>query len=260
MSAGVSSFVAGYLAGLHEDIDEWIFIDVADQHPDTYRFIGDCERFLGRPITRLKSLKFDCVADVARKTKFLNSPHGAACTKNLKIEVRKQWEKEHPGYKFSYIWGLDSGAHESQRAENMRLKHPEYNHEFPLLDYHLTKNDAHTILRYLGIKRPVQYDLGFANNNCVGCVKGGKYYWNLIRKYYPDVFKERAKLEREIGHSCINGTFLDELEPDSGRPNPTLDACSNSLFCFLAIEDIKKYRARNTSSEFSEDVLYGTGN
>ena len=31
ISAGISSFMAGYLAG---DVDEWIYIDIADQHPD----------------------------------------------------------------------------------------------------------------------------------------------------------------------------------------------------------------------------------
>lgn len=40
MSAGVSNFMSGYLAG---DVDEWIYIDISDQHPDSMRFIKDCE-------------------------------------------------------------------------------------------------------------------------------------------------------------------------------------------------------------------------
>ena len=31
--------MAGYLAG---DVDDWIYIDIADQHPDSMRFIKDC--------------------------------------------------------------------------------------------------------------------------------------------------------------------------------------------------------------------------
>ena len=57
------------------------------------------------------------------------------------------------------------------------------------------------------------------NNNCLGCVKGGMGYWNKIRRDFPDVFARRAKQEREIGHSCINGVFLDELDPDRGNIN-----------------------------------------
>lgn len=33
--------MAGYLAG---DVDEWIYIDIADQHEDSIRFIKDCEK------------------------------------------------------------------------------------------------------------------------------------------------------------------------------------------------------------------------
>ena len=32
--------MAGYLAG---DVDEWIYIDIDDQHPDSIRFVKDCE-------------------------------------------------------------------------------------------------------------------------------------------------------------------------------------------------------------------------
>lgn len=37
--------MAGYLAG---DVDEWIYIDIADQHPDSMRFIKDCEKAIGK--------------------------------------------------------------------------------------------------------------------------------------------------------------------------------------------------------------------
>ena len=37
ISGGVSSFMAGYLA---KDVDKFIYIDVADQHPDTTRIVS----------------------------------------------------------------------------------------------------------------------------------------------------------------------------------------------------------------------------
>lgn len=39
--------MAGYLAG---DVDEWIYIDIEDQHPDSIRFIRDCEVAIGQEI------------------------------------------------------------------------------------------------------------------------------------------------------------------------------------------------------------------
>lgn len=46
-SAGVSSFVAAYLA----KPDRIVYINVASQHPDTLRFVADAERVLGKPIS-----------------------------------------------------------------------------------------------------------------------------------------------------------------------------------------------------------------
>ncbi len=52
-------------------------------------------------------------------------------------------------------------------------------------------------------------------------------YWNKIRVDFPDVFERRAKQEREIGHTCIKGVYLDELDPYRGRiDDEILEDCS----------------------------------
>ena len=43
ISAGVSSFIAGYLE--RETIDKFVYIDIQDQHDDSNRFIKDCGKF-----------------------------------------------------------------------------------------------------------------------------------------------------------------------------------------------------------------------
>lgn len=91
------------------------------------------------------------------------------------------------------------------------------------------------MLRMLGITRPYMYDLGYSNNNCIGCVKGGMGYWNKIRVDFPEVFQRMSVLEREIGHSCIKGVYLDELEPGRGRmEDEILQDCS--IMCYLNLE------------------------
>lgn len=227
LSAGVSSFMAGYLAG---DIDEWIYIDIADQHPDSMRFINDIEKIIGKKVTVLKSEKFGCVEDVIRKYRYINSPYGAPCTGMLKKAVRKKWENEHKEYNLTYVWGMD--IEERHRAEAIVKSFPEFQHEFPLIEKGLFKQDCHAIADRMGLKRPIMYDLGYQNNNCVGCVKGGMGYWNKIRKDFPDVFESRAKLEREIGHSCINGCFLDELDPNRGKIEDEIST-DCGIMCYL---------------------------
>lgn len=155
-SGGVSSFIACYLA---KDVDKIIYTSVANQHPDTDRFLRDAERILGK-IDIISSTRYQSVDDVIMKTRCINTPFGAPCTRFLKREVRKEWEKSNPDHHI-YVWGFDSS--EEKRANRLVESMPDYEHDF------------------------------------------------------PEVFERRAKEERMIGHSCIKGVFLDELDPKRGR-------------------------------------------
>ena len=231
LSSGVSSFIAGWL--VKETVDEWIYIDVEDQHPDSMRFIKDCEKKIGKQVTVLSSLFYSNVEQVCKSVRYVNGVNGAPCTRALKKQVRKRWELDHMTDDLTYVWGMD--CVEVKRAERLRQNFPQVKHEFPLIDKGLTKADAHGMLLELGIKRPAMYDLGYNNNNCIGCVKGGAGYWNKIRKDFPDVFEARARMEREIGHSMIKGCFLDELPSDKGNMSEEImEECS--ILCQLALQ------------------------
>ena len=230
ISAGVSSFVAGYLE--RESIDKYIYIDIDDQHPDSMRFIKDCEKALGKEIEILKS-PYDSVENAIKTAKVIRLQGGfAPCTNWLKKRVRKEWEYEHRDYEITYVWGMD--LDEKHRADRLRETMFEFEHCFPLIEQNLTKQDAHGICAELGIKRPAMYDLGYNNNNCVGCVKGGMGYWNKIRVDFPEVFANRAKLEREIGYSILKECYLDELDPSRGRMSEEIQQDCN-IFCMLNI-------------------------
>ena len=81
LSAGVSSFVAGYL--IKDEIDKFIYIDIDDQHPDSMRFIKDCETALDKPVEIIKS-PYGSVEKACRGFGFINSAYGAKCTDVLK--------------------------------------------------------------------------------------------------------------------------------------------------------------------------------
>lgn len=230
-SAGVSSAVATKLA--IDEIDEVIYTHIEDQHPDTKRFIEDCGKWFGVEITVLQS-EYGSVERAVRGAGgcgYINGVYGAACTKILKRRVRRDWEKKNADKgRICYIWGLDYS--EGDRVERIVDAMPEVDHRFPLVEKKINKEEAHEILSASGINRPAMYDLGYHNNNCIGCVKGGMGYWNKIRKDFPDVFEARARLERIVGASCINGVFLDELDPEAGKhEKPIPKECG--LFCEL---------------------------
>ena len=106
--------MAGYLAG---NVDEWIYIDIADQHEDSIRFIKDCEKAIGKEIQILKSSEYGCVEDCVRTFGGFRSPANgfAPCTNWLKKRVRKEWEERHKDCELIYVWGFD--LKEKNRAE-----------------------------------------------------------------------------------------------------------------------------------------------
>lgn len=230
-SCGLSSFLAAYLS----NPDKIIYIHVGNQHPDTLRFLADARAELGQPVEVLQSTRYNTVDEVILRERYINGAAGAKCTLELKKRVRQDWEKRNWA-RHTYVWGYD--ASETARAERIIETMPEFDHEFPLIEHGLRKTDVHAICEDMGLKRPVMYDLGYPNNNCIGCVKGGKGYWNKIREDFPDVFKRRAKQEREIGHSCIKGVFLDELEPGIGVNNPIVPSCS--LDCLAILDGLEE--------------------
>lgn len=223
-SAGASSAVATKMFIDH--IDKIIYTHIDDQHPDTLRFVKDCEGWFGKEVEILQSPYKDvetaCLMSGGRG--YINGPSGAACTKFLKRRVRKEWEDLHKDVELEYVWGLD--CDERDRADRIYQTNPNQNHIFPLIDGNLSKDGVHRILKASGIKRPLMYDLGYNNNNCIGCVKGGMGYWNHIRTDFPEVFQQRALMERRIQATCIKGIYLDELDPERGRnEKPIVDDC-----------------------------------
>lgn len=228
-STGASSFIATFL--LQDEIDEIIYIHIDDQHNDSLRYLHDCEELLGRKITILQS-EFKSVDEICLYSKFVKSAYGAKCTETLKKKVRIRWEYEQLDDDITYVWGFD--CNERHRADRLLESMPKFKHRFPLIEQSLLKEDVHGMCAEMGLIRPIMYDLGYSNNNCIGCIKGGMAYWNKIRIDFPEVFAKRAKMERVIGHSCLRDVFLDELDPESGRGTPIItEDCG--IMCQLAL-------------------------
>ena len=157
--------MAGYLAG---GVDEWIYIDIDDQHQDSMRFIKDCEAAVGKEIRILRSKEYRCVEDCVRVYGgFKNARNGfAPCTGWLKKRVRKEWEQENSSYELIYVWGFD--MQEKNRAEKIVEANPQAKHEFPLIEQNLSKEEVHGLFdRTFNFPRPAMYDMGYPNNNCI---------------------------------------------------------------------------------------------
>lgn len=199
-SGGITSAVACKIAidmfGL--DKIELIFIDTKNEHPDTYRFKKDCEKWYGKKIKSITGIgeRYNKIQDVWEKHKSLNVAHGAICSSELKRKVREDWEKEN---EFEYqVFGFEFS--EYKRAKGMSLNHKKAKPIFPLLTFALEKKDCIDIVEKAGLEIPVMYKLGFQNNNCfgTGCVQGGIGYWQKMKRDFPDKFEAMAKIEHKL--------------------------------------------------------------
>jgi hypothetical protein len=243
-SAGITSAVAGKASQeLYENV-QFYYIETGRAHPDNVRFKGDCEKWYNQEIITVQNRKgYKDHIDVILKERYVNGPEGAKCTKELKKEVRADIEELYKPTLFNQtllvnqIFGFEFEKKEVNRAIRFLEQYPSAKALFPLVEKGLTKDNCAGILMNQGIELPVMYKLGFNNNNCIGCVKGGMAYWNKIRTHFPDDFNKMAAAERNVGRSCIQDVFLDELDPNAGRKDkPITPNCGT--FCEVDFADI----------------------
>jgi len=235
-SCGAASAVATYLA-LKKYGDRAVVanIYIANEHSDNARFLADCERWYGRKIIQLRNDEFGASVDVVIDGKaFIRGPHGAPCTGLLKKVPRYAFQRHDD----LHVFGYTVEQRERERARRAIESNPELAFEFPLIDAMLTKQDCYAMLNEVGIRLPAMYQLGFDNNNCIGCVKASSpRYWNRVRQHFPDVFARRATQERRVNYAlCRVGgepVFLDEL-PETAVEDDGVDL-SCSLLCQIAL-------------------------
>jgi hypothetical protein len=238
-SAGAASAVAAAMvvAERHDEI-RIVYIDPGSEHLDNERFRTECEAWIGHPIETLKSEKYADTWEVWEDRKFLVSPYGAPCTGELKKKLRFAFQEPDD----IQVFGFTADPREIKRAERFREQNPEVNLRTPLIERGLTKDDCLGLLTAAGIEPPAMYRLGYDNNNCIGCVKGGIGYWNKIRTDFPEVFARMADLEQRIGATVLrrNGHRLPliDLDPNAGRMSRPHDfECS--VLCSGVLSDLE---------------------
>jgi len=219
-SCGAASAVAAKLT-----VDEYgkgnnvrvVNTPVVNEHEDNRRFLKDIEQWIGQPIELAVNPKYPSsdINEVFEDRKYMSGPKGAPCTVELKKGARYAFEKAN---KVDYhVLGFTS--EERKRFERFS-KFERENTFSPLIEQYITKAQCFERILDAGIELPAIYKLGYPNANCIGCVKASSpTYWNLVRRTFPEVFAERAKVSREIGCRLVRvkgkRIFLDELDPDA---------------------------------------------
>ena len=195
---------------------EAVYCRVKEESKDNLRFLNEFVEKTGIPVKIIGDESMDySIFKVFHKRKFIKGPTGAPCTMILKKNVRKDYQRHGDIQIFGYT--ID----EMSRVDRFIDSNNEVDTDFILVDKSITKPDCMRWFSRMGFTLPEMYRLGYANNNCIGCVKGGMGYFNAIRVDFPEAFNKLAKLERDIGHAINKDkdgpVYLDELHPDRGN-------------------------------------------
>jgi hypothetical protein len=197
-----------------------------EEHSDNDRFQADIEKWLGQKIIHVTNDEYcGSVMEVQKRTRSIRFIKGAPCTRLLKKEMRLRFQRPDD----IHVFGLHTG--EDHRIDEFLDDEPGINFWLPLVEMGMSKADCHQMISDAGIPQAAMYRLGYKNNNCIGCVKGGQGYWNKIRRDFPEAFERQARMERILGTTAIRKEgpktadgkrtslplFLDELNPAAGR-------------------------------------------
>lgn len=193
------------------------------EHSDNYRFSADVEKWIGRKIVYLRNEDYATVDDVFERHRYMSGIRGARCTTELKKIPRLRFALPDDIHVFGFTFD------EQKRTRDFKMRNPDLILKWVLVEQGLTKRDCLDELKRAGIELPAMYRIfdeadrkkygqaGFDNNNCPGCVKASSpWYWSMIRKYFPSVFKRRCEQSRGLGVRLVqlsrhNRIFLDEL-------------------------------------------------
>jgi hypothetical protein len=221
-SGGITSAVACRLALEKYSNVRLIYIETGSHHPDTLRFKSDCEKWYDKEIETIQNKKYENHIDVILSTKYVNGANIA-----------------------HQVWGYEFEASEINRAIRTQEQYAYTNPLFPLIENKLSKKECAGILLGANISLPIMYKLGYNNNNCIGCVKGGAGYWNKIRIDFPEIFKQMAEAEREVNATCLKNEsgrkILDELGIKEGNPTDLITG-ECGIFCQVEFAHIMSKR------------------
>lgn len=212
---------------------------ILEEDSDSYRFQGDVANWVGQEIEVVGSDRFPSgsIEEVWAAEGAMSFATGyAPCTDWLKKRCRQSWEAEN-FFNFRGDNALVLGFTADEKDRHDRFVLTERENLLPvLIDRGITKFDCFRMVAEAGIELPRMYQLGYANNNCPGCVKAtSPTYWNRVRQTHPEVFEKRALQSRRMGVRLVRvkgeRLFLDELDPSAvGRPMAS-ENMSCSAFC-----------------------------
>lgn len=195
-----------------------VFMDTLIEDDDNYRFMDDCRRRWGVPITVLTEGRTPY--QVAEDKHIIPNQKIAPCTFRLKIELFTAWLKErensviHIGYDFTE-------AHRCEPTATAYAKHG-WAVQFPLLWKPIETRPYPDVARQdWGIEPPRMYAMGYSHANCGGlCVKQGHGDWLRTLLNFPERYRQAEDWEQEMRDHPTRKNYAILRDRSGGETKP----------------------------------------
>lgn len=189
-------------------IDEIIFCDTGKEFPDMYKHIEKVEKYIKRPITRLKADKsFDYYMFEHEKTRGKNKGHRGYgwssgrcrwCTTLLKNNVVNNYLKKYS----KYVEYIGIAYDEQDRIKNKK---------YPLVDWKMTEKDCLEYCYSKGFNWNGLYE-HFDRVSCWCCPLKRISEYRMLYKHYPELWQELKEMDKKSYNRFRKDYSVEELE------------------------------------------------
>jgi hypothetical protein len=218
-SGGVTSaWCAGWaLRNFPKEEVVLLFHDTKEEDPDTYRFLREMAQALGMEITERSDGR--SLTEVILDEGAIPNDRMAFCSRILKQEQANKYVRELQEQGVTEIIRvMGFSAMEPDRMQrHVALTWQQTSFfckvsvRFPLAEKGISKQQCWDWCNCeMGVSPAKMYEWS-DHANCPGCFRGKYWYWRAVAANNPYVFNQRARLERDMGHSVLPDVFLDEL-------------------------------------------------
>lgn len=194
-------------------VDIIIFCDTGLEFEGMYRHIDKLEKYIGIPITRLKSaqpfeyLFFEHMPKrknpelIGRKGYSWGGPRNRWCTAMLKTRIIDRYLRElSKEYTLKQYIGI--AADEPQRVR-------EYN--YPLIDWGMTEADCLAYCKERGFDWDGLYDI-FNRVSCWCCPLQSYDELRKLRRHFPELWEKLRYMDKNTWRSFLKNYSVEQLE------------------------------------------------
>ena len=194
-------------------VDIILFCDTGMEFPGLYNHIDRLEKYIGRPITRLKSeysfdyLFFDHMPKrrnpelEGRKGFSWGGPRNRWCTAMLKTRIIDRYLHElSKDYTIKQYIGI--AADEPQRIHDLN---------YPLVDWGMTEADCLAYCKERGFDWDGLYDV-FHRVSCWCCPLQSYDEFRKLRKYFPDLWERLRYMDNNTWRTITKNYSVEQFE------------------------------------------------